>query len=126
MEALKPCPFCGGTINVYKTVVSMYGQTFCFTCELCGTEIKMDVPVDFHTDMYGFDPVKSWQDVTDKFNQRAERKKGEWEFGHMTGERSFYADCSECGHRKHFEDIQHVKCTKFCEICGTELDWKEE
>lgn len=49
-------------------------------------------------------------------------RHGRWVFDHMTGERAYYADCSECGNRKHFVDQEAVQKEKYCPNCGAKME----
>lgn len=44
---------------------------------------------------------------------------GKWEFEHMTGDRSYYAHCSECGKRKFFKDYDEQD--NYCPNCGADM-----
>lgn len=44
---------------------------------------------------------------------------GKWEFEHMTGDRSYYAHCSECGKRKFFKDYDEQD--NYCSNCGADM-----
>lgn len=48
---------------------------------------------------------------------------GRWIFDHMTGERSYYARCSNCNRMRFFERKENEPL--FCDMCGTKMD-KEE
>ena len=47
-----------------------------------------------------------------------EVKHGKWIFDHMTGNWSYYAHCSECGLKKHFENEEAEQKKKYCPSCG--------
>ena len=47
---------------------------------------------------------------------------GSWIFDHMTGERAYYANCSECGNRKHFVNQEAAQKEKYCSLCGARMD----
>lgn len=47
---------------------------------------------------------------------------GSWVFDHMTGERAYYANCSECGNRKHFVNQEAAQKEKYCSLCGARMD----
>lgn len=49
-------------------------------------------------------------------------RHGSWIFDHMTGERAYYANCSECGNRKHFVNQEAAQKEKYCSLCGARMD----
>ena len=49
-------------------------------------------------------------------------RHGSWIFDHMTGERAYYANCSECGNRKHFANQEAAQKEKYCSLCGARMD----
>lgn len=51
-----------------------------------------------------------------------EVRHGSWIFDHMTGERAYYANCSECGNRKHFVNQEAAQKEKYCSLCGARMD----
>ena len=56
----------------------------------------------------------------------AEVKHGRWIFDHMTGNWAYYAHCSECGLKKHFEDEEAEQKKKYCSFCGARMDKEDE
>ena len=49
-------------------------------------------------------------------------RHGSWVFDHMTGERAYCANCSECGNRKHFVNQEAAQKEKYCSLCGARMD----
>ena len=49
-------------------------------------------------------------------------RHGSWVFDHMTGERAYYANCSECGNRKHFVNQEAAQKEKYCSLCGARME----
>ena len=45
---------------------------------------------------------------------------GKWIFNHMTGEKSYYADCSNCNKEYFFEN--YLKEFNYCPNCGAKMD----
>ena len=56
----------------------------------------------------------------------AEVRHGRWIFDHMTGNWAYYAHCSECGLKKHFEDEEAEQKKKYCSFCGARMDKEDE
>ena len=55
-----------------------------------------------------------------------EVRHGRWIFDHMTGDRAYYANCSECGLKKHFKDEEAEQKKKYCSFCGARMDKEDE
>lgn len=53
-------------------------------------------------------------------------RHGSWVFDHMTGERAYCANCSECGNRKHFANQEAAQKEKYCSLCGARMDKEDE
>lgn len=45
---------------------------------------------------------------------------GKWKFQRMTGEKSYWSSCSNCGILRWFEDSGHEQ--HYCDYCGAKMD----
>ena len=71
-----------------------------------------------------FDRLAAIEDILgdeydlERLRELVEVRHGRWIFDHMTGNWAYYAHCSECGLKKHFEDEEAEQKEKYCSFCG--------
>lgn len=102
-SVLKPCPFCGNkkSVHAYTYKDAVYRQ-YAVKCNKCGARIM----------------GASTELAIDKWNRRAERKKGKWIYdterimGDGRINRQFH--CSVCGD-------QEFTLYSYCPSCGADM-----
>lgn len=106
MTELKPCPFCGGKVELVG--INVQRQKMMFVCGKCSAEVVLNDDVEWNTRHYPPEVEKSVERMKPK---KPERRLDGW-------------NCPIC---EMFQTHEwEVDQPPFCWNCGQALDWSDD
>lgn len=119
---LKPCPFCGGEVSIFKDNHNKYAIK-CFNCRMYfGIEVEHDCELEegWYSTFDTVDGAKeAWNRRAENMCMPAADVRPE-RHGHWIEEGDIQI-CSECGEEHSWQDYR----ASYCEDCGAKMDGKD-